>query len=487
MQLHNTLTHKEEKFVPIEKGAVRMYACGPTVYFYAHIGNLRTYISQDVLRRSLEHEGYKVKHVMNLTDVGHLASDADTGDDKIRSESQKEHKGMRELTDFYSKKFLEDIGQLNVLAPSATPKPSEHINDILALIKRLEEKGYLYRVEGAAGGMYYDTSKFSGYGVLTKMSFEQLQTTIVSGYRVERPEGIKHPTDFSVWRFSDSSMKEFVWDSEYGKGFPGWHIECSAMSMSYLGEHFDIHCGGVDHIAIHHTNEIAQSEAATGQKFVNYWVHMEFMRVDNRKMSKSLRNIYTLEDLVKKGYSPIGYRYLMLGVHYRKILNFTFDNLKRAEESLRSVYALLQKVAEVSESAAKGANDQLKKEVELERTAFFNAVADDLNVPVAMAAMHLLVNKASGSLEAGKLSAADARLLLDTFVEFDSILGLDFKSYVSRSALDESVEKLVAQREEARKNQDFRLADEIRARLTDEYGISLEDTPKGVRWYRKKK
>ncbi|MDE1855521.1 MAG: cysteine--tRNA ligase [Candidatus Micrarchaeota archaeon] len=484
LQIYNTLTRKKEKFAPLQKGSVHMYACGPTVYFYAHIGNLRTYISQDVLRRALEHEGYKVKHVVNLTDVGHLASDADTGDDKIRTESEKERKSMREITDFYSKKFIGDIRELNILSPDMMPKPSEHIADILSLIKKLDGKRYLYKVGGDAGGMYYDTSRFKGYGALTGMNFEKLQTAIISGYRVERPEGIRNPTDFAVWRFADPSMKEFVWDSEYGRGFPGWHIECSAMSMKYLGEHFDIHCGGVDHIPIHHTNEIAQSEAATGEKFVNYWVHMEFMQVDRRKMSKSFRNIYTLEDLEKKGHSALGYRYFTFGVHYRKLLNFTFEKLKKSEDELSGIYAFLQKVAEVAEQGSGSADPEFGKLVDDAKQEFFKAIADDLNVPVALAKMHSLINDSSTRLAAGKMAAEDAKKLIAAFTDFDSVLGLEFAKYASRSGIDSAIEGLIAEREKARKGREFKRADEIRTRLLHEFGIALEDTPKGVRWYR---
>ncbi len=334
--------------------------------------------------------------------------------------------------------------------------------------------------------MYFDTSRFKGYGELTNMSFEKLQDALISGYRVERPEGIRHITDFAVWRFADPHLKEFVWDSEYGRGYPGWHIECSAMSMVYLGNHFDIHTGGVDHIPVHHTNEIAQSEAATGEKFVNYWVHMEFMQVDGRKMSKSFRNIYTLEDLEKKGFSALGYRYLTFGVHYRKLLNFTFEKLKKSEAELNSIYAFLQKVSGFATDGSGSPSPGFSNKIEEASHDFFEAVADDLNVPVAIAKMHSLINTASGLFEGGRLGPEDAKLLLKTFVEFDTVLGLDFKSYTSKATPDKAVEGLVAEREEARKERDFGRADEIRAELLENYGVVLEDTSKGVRWYFKR-
>lgn len=485
MQLYNTLSHKKERFTPIHKGEVGMYACGPTVYFFAHIGNMRPYIVEDVLKRALLHGKYKVKHVVNLTDVGHLASDADTGEDKIRSESSREHKGMQEIVDFYSQKFLQDIQRLNVIMPEVMPKPSEHIPEILAAMAKLNKRGYLYRVRGDAGGMYYDTSKFRDYGVLTKMSFEQLQTAITSGFRVERPKGIRNPTDFAVWRFADPKFKEFVWDSEYGRGFPGWHIECSVMSMKYLGEHFDIHCGGVDHIPVHHTNEIAQSEAITGKKFVNYWVHVEFVNVDSRKMAKSLRNIYTLEDLIKKGFNSLSYRYLVLGVHYRRQLNFTFEKLKKAEESLNAIYTFLQKASEAARTKGGAGDSDFVKQVEAERENFFKAVENDLNMPVALSRMHSLINEASSRLTANRLSSAGAKQILDAFIDFDSVLGLDFANYTSRSKPTGAIDKLIEEREEARKRHDFKRADEIRTKLLDEYGIILEDTKGGVKWYSK--
>jgi cysteinyl-tRNA synthetase len=370
--------------------------------------------------------------------------------------------------------------------PDAMPRPSEHIPEILSAIGKLNELGYLYKVEGDSGGMYYDTSMFKGYGALTKMSFDQLQKAIISGYRIERPDGIRNPTDFAVWRFADPRFREFVWDAEYGRGFPGWHIECSVMSMKYLGEHFDIHCGGIDHIPIHHTNEIAQSEAITGKKFVNYWVHVAFVNVDGKKMAKSLGNIYTIDDLVKKGFNPLSYRYMLLGVHYRRQFNFTFEKLKKAEEGLNAVYAFLQRVSEVGEGKSTVEDSGFTKKVEEERENFFKAVEDDLNVPVALSRMHTLINEVSNRITANMLSKEEAKLVLEAFVDFDSVLGLDFASYTSRSKLTEVIDGLIEEREKARKSHEFKRADEIRTKLLDEYGIILEDTPSGVKWYSKK-
>ncbi|MGC8649164.1 MAG: cysteine--tRNA ligase, partial [Candidatus Micrarchaeia archaeon] len=298
MILYNTLGGKKEEFKPISDMKVGLYTCGPTAYFYAHIGNMKAYIDEDLLKRALLYNGYKVKHVMNVTDVGHLKSDQESGEDKVRAEAVAEHKTMREIVDFYSNLFFSDLKKLNIIMPDIIVRASDAIEDILKLIDILDKKGYLYKTKD---GVYFDTSKFKDYGALIGMSFEQLNKQLKAGARVERSTEIKNITDFAVWRFALEDEKEMVWESKFGRGFPGWHIECSAISMKSLGEHFDIHCGGIDHIPIHHTNEIAQSEAATDKKFVNYWFHVGFLTVNGSKMAKSLKNIYTLADLEKKG------------------------------------------------------------------------------------------------------------------------------------------------------------------------------------------
>ena len=335
MLLYNTLTKGIERFVPIKKGHVGMYCCGPTVYDFAHIGNLRTYICEDLLKRTLKYEGYEVTHVMNITDVGHLTSDADTGLDKIEKSAEEQKKSAWEISKMYTDFFLQDIKKLNIESPTILCKATDNINEMIILVKRLEEKGFTYRIDD---GIYYDTSKFKDYGKLAGMSFDELNKSLKAGARVEFNPQKRNITDFALWKFSPKDKKrQMEWPSPWGVGFPGWHIECSAMSMKYLGEHFDIHCGGVDHIPIHHTNEIAQSEGATGKKFVNYWFHVEFLLVNGRKMSKSLKNFYTLRDLEKMGFDPLSFRLMVIDSHYRDKIDFTLEKLKKYEKTLNDI------------------------------------------------------------------------------------------------------------------------------------------------------
>ncbi|VVB77370.1 Cysteine--tRNA ligase [uncultured archaeon] len=483
MQLYNTLTRRKETFKPIHDREVGMYACGPTVYYSAHIGNLRAYVAEDTLKRALVHEGYKVKHVINITDVGHLVSDADIGEDKIRVATQREHKSAEEVASFYTNLFVKDIKLLNVEMPDVMPNASKHITDILALIKKLDEKGYLYKVPGPKGGMYFDTSKFKGYGALAKTDEKDFEETHTAGFRVERPEGVKNPSDFAVWRFVGEDVKDLAWDSEWGRGFPGWHIECSAMGMKYLGQHFDIHCGGIDHIPIHHPNEIAQSEAATGEKFVNYWIHVEFVKVDGQKMSKSLKNIYTIQDLVDKGYSPLGYRYLALGTHYRKPFNFTFESLKRAENNLSGIYVFLQKMVEREHEGAAESDKEAMKKIESERKAFFEAVRNDLDTPRALMHMQAVMSSASHEKNYGDVGKDEANLILEAFREFDGVLGLDFGKFTRKLHTSEEVKRLIDEREKAREAGDFEKSDRIRDTLKNGHGVILEDTKQGIRFY----
>ncbi|MFI5412306.1 MAG: class I tRNA ligase family protein, partial [Candidatus Micrarchaeales archaeon] len=290
LKLYNSLTHKKQTFKPIKDKHVGMYTCGVTVYYSPHIGNMKKYVMDDILKRVLLHNGYTVTQIENITDVGHLVSDADTGEDKMKIAAEREHKSMKDIADMYTKMFLKDSELLNVLKPDVMPRATEHIKDMLDLLEVLDKKGFLYKAEN---GIYFDTSKFKNYGKLTGMSFKQLNEQQKGGARIEEVKGKKRITDFAVWRFAHGDEKEMIWESKFGRGFPGWHLECSTMSMKYLGNHFDIHTGGIDHLPIHHPNEIAQSEAATGEPLANYWIHYEFLVVDNTKMSKSIGNIYT--------------------------------------------------------------------------------------------------------------------------------------------------------------------------------------------------
>jgi cysteinyl-tRNA synthetase len=463
----NTMGWRKETFKPMERGKVGMYCCGPTVYNYAHIGNMRSYIFEDVLKRVLEFNGFKVKHVMNITDVGHLTSDADTGEDKMELGAKRERKTVWEIAEFYTKTFFRDSKRLNILKPTIVCKATDHINEMIDLIKKLEKRGYTYRTDD---GIYYDTSKFKDYGKLTGMTFDKLQENLKAGARIELSPQKKNITDFALWKFSPKDKKrQMEWDSPWGVGFPGWHIECSAMSMKYLGESFDIHCGGIDHIPIHHTNEIAQSEGATGKKFVNYWLHGAFLIMGkNIKMAKSIGNIVTLQTLIDKGFDPLDYRYLCLTAHYRSELEFTWENLESARKSLLS---LREKIRMLKEEARKEKIKSDPEIVKFYRQMFLKAINDDLNMPKALSVVWKLVRSKE------RIGPGDR---LDLLFEFDRILGLNLEKE-EEWELPEEVKKLVEERERARRRGDYKTADTIRRKIR-ELGFIIEDTPKGVRW-----
>ncbi|QQG38425.1 MAG: cysteine--tRNA ligase [Candidatus Woesearchaeota archaeon] len=455
MKLFNTLTRKKEDFKPLKNNKVGIYTCGPTVYSYAHIGNLRTYVFEDILKRVLMHNKYEVKHVMNITDVGHLTSDADTGEDKVLLAARKEGKSAWDIAGFYTKAFKEDIKKLNIIEPNIWCKATDHIKEQLELIKRLEEKGFTYK-EG--GNVYFDTSKLKDYGRLAKLNLKKLK----AGARIEIDKNKKNPFDFVLW-FTKSKFKdqEMLWDSEYGNGYPGWHLECSAMSSKYLGEKFDIHCGGVDHVNVHHTNEIAQSEAAFGKKpWVKYWVHGEFLIIDKGRMGKSEGNFITLQSLIDKGYDPVVYRYFLLGTHYRSQLMFSFEALDAAKNAFER---LKEKMIEIKENQnSKGDGSKYEKE-------FFNAVNDDLDTPKALAVMWEMLKDSS-------LGNKEKHVLL---LKFDKIFGLNL-GFIEAIKVPAEIKKLVDEREKARKKKDFKKADEIREKVKKK-GYVLEDTEKGVR------
>ncbi|MEM3627622.1 MAG: cysteine--tRNA ligase [Candidatus Bathyarchaeia archaeon] len=471
LYLFNTLTRKKEKFIPIEEGQVRMYCCGPTVYWYAHIGNFRTYIFEDTLRRVLEFNGFKVKHVMNITDVGHLTSDADTGEDKMEVGARRERKTAFEIAEFYTKAFFEDAEKLNILKPTIICRATDHIADMIELIKRIEKNGYTYTIDN---GVYFDTSKLKDYGKLTGMNFEKLNETLKAGARVEFNPQKRNITDFGLWLFSPKDRKrQMEWDSPWGVGFPGWHIECTAMSMKYLGETFDIHCGGADHIPIHHTNEIAQAEAATGKNFVNYWVHGAFLVFGEKaKMAKSKGEIITVKNLIEEGYDPLAFRYLCLTAHYRSELVFTWESLQAAQNAL---FTLREHVRSLRENF-EGEEKKTPKAEEY-RMMFLEAVNDDLNMPKALTIIWRLVR------EEKEVSNREKYELL---MEFDKVLALDLARETIKEELPREMGELIEKREEARRRKDWETADKIREQLRA-MGIIIEDTPQGVRWRKAKR
>ncbi|MBI4127567.1 MAG: cysteine--tRNA ligase [Parcubacteria group bacterium] len=465
--LYNTLTRQKETFVPLHKNDVGLYTCGPTVYDFVHIGNLRAFVFDDLLRRYLAYRGYHVTHVMNITDVGHLVSEADTGEDKMEKGARREGKSAWEIAESYTNAFLEDSKALNLLAPDIMPRATAHIPDQIALIQRLEEKGYTYRT---SDGVYFDTSRFPHYGRLGHLNIEGQSSDVRKRMGGEK----RQPADFALWKFSPTgATRQMEWGSPWGKGFPGWHIECSAMSMRYLGETFDIHCGGVDHIPVHHTNEIAQSEAATGKPFVRTWCHNEFLLVDGGKMAKSLGNTYTLRDIIARGFSPMALRYLFLGAHYRSKLNFTWQALGDAGRALDSIVDLLRLLLDRSgeSSESVGISRSLTER-------FTEALDDDLNTPEVLAAIHTAIAEIYRLEE--RHQPIDGRLLSAAFFDLDKVLGLNLAATTSTSPvlLPEAIRALVEARERARTAQDFATADQLRRELL-RHGFTVDDTAEG--------
>ncbi|MCX6748866.1 MAG: cysteine--tRNA ligase [Candidatus Pacearchaeota archaeon] len=447
LKLYNTLTRKKQEFKAIGK-EVGIYSCGPTVYWYQHIGNLRTYIFSDILKRVLLFDGFKVKQVMNVTDVGHLTSDADEGEDKMEKAAAKEGKKASDIANYYWEIFKEDFKKLNILEPDIWSKATEHIKEQIELIKKLEAKGYTYKT---ADGIYFDTSKFKDYGKLAKLKKEGLQ----AGKRISMGDK-KNITDFALWKFStEIGKRQQEWNSPWGIGFPGWHIECSAMSMKYLGETFDIHTGGEDHVPIHHTNEIAQSEAATGKKFVNYWLHGAFLTFKGEKVSKSKGGLYIVSELEELGYKALDYRYLCLGSHYRTQMDFSLENLKNAQNAYQRLKNIIQELKDDNKI-----NERYLKDFE-------KAIDDDLNMPEALQVLWKMLRdgKASGKIK--------------TIEKMDEVLGLDLLKKVEEK-IPEEIKKLVEEREKARKAKDWKKSDELRERIKA-LGFEVADAAEGAR------
>ncbi len=454
--LYNTLTRRKEEFVPIRPGEVGLYTCGPTVYNYAHIGNLRTYLFEDVLKRVLTYNGYRVRHVMNITDVGHLTGDRDMGEDKMETGAAREGKTAWDIAAFYTRAFQEDIRRLNILEPTVWCKATDTIPEQIDLIRTLEVKGYTYRT---SDGIYFDTSKVPDYAKLSNQRLDDLQ----EGARVEKNPEKRNPTDFALWKLSPpGSRRQMEWDSPWGVGFPGWHIECSAMSMMYLGDQLDIHCGGQDHVDIHHTNEIAQSEAATGRKFFNVWMHGAFLNIaGGKKMAKSEDNFLTLENaLVRRNIPPITYRFASFLSHYRKPMEYSDESIQGARNGLEHLHNQVRDLAQ-SAPAPGNVHPDFKAK-------FLESVNDDLTMPRAMAVVQELLKS--------ELSGADR---LATVLDFDRVLGLDLDRLDRPEELPADVRALVDARRQARASKNWaesdRLRDEIQSR-----GYTVKDTRDGM-------
>ena len=454
LKVYNTLTRKKEEFIPIDRNEIRMYSCGPTVYYFAHIGNLRAYLFMDNLRRVLKYNGYNLKHVMNITDVGHLVSDADEGEDKMMKAAKRENKDPFEIANFYTEAFLKDIDKLNIDRPEIIAKATEHIDVMEEYVKKIIDNGYTYQTEDT---VYFDTSKLDKYGVLSNRNIEDQK----AGARVDFDQNKKNISDFAVWiKAPENHLMK--WDSFFGLSYPGWHLECSAMGYKYLGDQFDIHTGGVDHISIHHENEIAQSKGFSGKVPANYWMHVDFLQVNGGKMSKSLGNLYTLEDLAEKGYEPLVYRMFNFTSTYRNQINFTFEAMDAAKVSLNRLRDGLLRHKEGNENIS----EDVIKDFE---NRFLDAINDDLNMPQALSVVWDVVRYNQKS-----------KNLYNLLLKFDEVLGLDLASYEkAEEALPEEILELVNSRNEARANKNWAESDRLRDLLIEK-GYSVKDSKEGT-------
>ncbi len=467
MQLYNTLTRRLEPFEPIAANEVRIYSCGPTVYQTAHLGNFRTYMFSDTVRRVLEYLGYAVQHVMNITDVGHLTSDADTGADKVEERARAEQKSAWEVASYYADRFWSDAAELHILRPTVAPRATDHIPEQIELIKQLEAGGYTY---ATSDGVYFSVERFPQYGALTG----QPLTDKEAGARVEVNSEKHHPADFALWKFSYPNGRDFdpatddavtrrqmEWASPWGLGYPGWHIECSAMSTKYLGQPFDIHTGGIDHISPHHTNEIAQSEAATGKPLANVWMHGDFMLVDGQKMSKSIGNVHTVQDLVDRGVRPLAFRLLALTTHYRKPLNFTFEALAGAEQALDKLLVLVRNLPRPEAEVT--VPEHLEEQ-------FRGAIGNDLGMPQALSVLWETLK--SGRPEIEKAAAV---------LRWDEVFGLGLAAALGDTPeIPADILQLARDRDMYRQQGEYGQADAIRDELLSK-GYELQDTPQGAK------
>lgn len=459
IQFYNTLTREKSEFKPIEENAVRIYSCGPTVYSYAHIGNFRAYIFMDTLRRVLQYNGYSLNHVMNITDVGHLESDSDEGEDKMEKAARKENKNPYEIAKFYTEIFFRDMERLKIEKPEVIAKATEHIPEMLEFVQGLVKSGYAYET---SRGIYFDISKLDKYPILSNRKLEEQ----IAGARVDIDEEKRNPYDFALWIKAPENhiMK---WESPWGLSYPGWHIECSAMGRKYLGDEFDIHTGGIDHIPTHHENEIAQSKGLTGKVPAKFWMHVEFLQVDGGKMSKSLGNTYTLDELQEKGIEPLAYKLFCFTAHYRTKLNFTFETALATQKAL-------MRLREGFLRQQQGTQEVEKEQMKEYEDKFLGSINDDLNMPSAMGIVWEIVRHEKQSKQ-----------FADLLLKFDEVLGLDLansKAYIDRAKkveLPEEIQELLAKRKQAREEKNWSLSDEIRDTLKEK-GYIVKDTSEGM-------
>ena len=463
MKFYNTIHRKKENFTPIEEGKIGLYTCGPTVYDFAHIGNFRAYIFEDLLRRFLEFKGFEVYHIMNITDI----------DDKTIRRSIEENRSLKDFTDEYIEAFHEDVAALRLLPAHEYPRATEFIPQMLDMVETLQEKGFTYTSED--GSVFFKISEFKNYGALANLNPNQLKT----GERVENDEyGKEEGRDFALWKGHKENESNVYWESPWGDGRPGWHLECSAMSTHYLGEHFDIHCGGVDNIFPHHENEIAQSCASSGKEFVNYWLHNEHLLVESQKMSKSLGNFYTLRQLLEMGYSPEALRYTLISTHYRQKLNFTFDKIKSSQKCINKLRELKRRSLFIEDNLS---GKSCVESTESMLAKFTEKLGDDLNISGALGDLFIWVNEMFSLLDANKISTEGGFVIVDALNKVDSVLCVIDDSCDSAS---DEVDDLICQRNKARDEKDWAKADEIREKL-DKMGIVLEDTKSGTIWKKK--
>jgi len=459
MKIYNTMTRQKEEFITIKPNEVSMYTCGPTVYNFAHIGNLRTYIHEDILQKTLEYLGYNVKRVMNITDVGHLESDSDDGEDKMLKGALRENKTVWEIADFYTQSFFNDCAKLNIKKPAVLGKATDYIDDYIEFIKTLEEKDFTYFENG---NVYFDISKVDNYTKLSRMNLDELQTA--TRENVTEDTNKRNPQDFVLWftksKFENQAMK---WESPWGIGYPGWHIECSVISLKNLGNQMDIHCGGVDHIPVHHTNEMVQTESYTGESWVNYWWHSEFLLDKDGKMSKSKGDFLTVSLLEKKGFNPLSYRYYILNSHYRKQLGFSYDSLKQAENAYDKLKNRVSVVKNNIEDGVAGDADKYKK-------LFKEYISDDLNTANAITVLFDVL----------KAEDINNKQKIELVQDFEKVLSIGLLDEESQQETPAEIMNLIEQRMQARKDKDFALADQIRDKISEK-GYVIEETRQGTK------